>query len=306
MPEDSNHNQVTIQTIRAWASETIFKRGQDYQLRGRVRELAATSPGELVAWVQGSSRYATRVILNQERLSADCTCPYGGTCKHAVAVALAYLDRPDQARPLPLATANDPRIVLLDRKAAAATITSAPPTMSMPTGDAALTTFLSALSQQELVALLLDMARRCPELHDALAVRQMLASDDAGQLEAEVLGRIIAAGTASDWGDRWDDEAELPDYSPVYDGLKLLLDQGHADAVMRLGEELLDWLLPMVAIGMALLIAVIAVGQTMLIFGWLVNLPAPSEEPEAESKARPIVILDSEVAFPPRRRRKRP
>jgi hypothetical protein len=69
---------------------------------------------------------------------------------------------------------------------------------------------------------------------------------------------------------------------------------------------LLHWLLPAVGLDMALLIAVIAVGQTMLIFGRLINLPAPSEEPEGESEPRPIVILDPEVAFPPRRRRKRP
>jgi uncharacterized Zn finger protein len=240
MPEHSSHNQVTIQTIRAWAGETIFKRGQDYQLRGRVSELAATPSGGLVAWVRGSSRYATRVTLDQERLSSDCTCPYGGTCKHAVAVALAYLDRPDQAPPLPVATPNDPRIVLLDRKAAAAAIASAQPSMPEPTGDLKLTTFLNALSHQELVALMLDMVRRFPELRDALAVRQMLASDDADQLEAEVLGRILQVGAAPGWSDRWDDNAYLPDYSPVYDGLKLLLDQGHADAVVRLGEELIE------------------------------------------------------------------
>ena len=69
---------------------------------------------------------------------------------------------------------------------------------------------------------------------------------------------------------------------------------------------LLHWLLPAVGLEMALLIAVIAVGQTMLIFGRLINLPAPSEESEGESEPRPIVILDPEVAFPPRRRRKRP
>jgi uncharacterized Zn finger protein len=236
----SSRNQVAVQTIRAWAGETIFKRGQDYQLRGRVRELATISSGELLAWVQGSSRYATRVVLDKESLSADCTCPYGGICKHAVAVALAYLNRSDQAPPLPVAPANDPRIVLLDHKVAAAAIVSAPPIVSEPRGDPALTAFLTALSHQELVALVLEMARRFPELRAALAVRQMLASDDANQLEAEVLGRILEAGAAPGWIDRWDDQAHLPDYSPVYDGLKLLLDQGHADAVVRLGEELLE------------------------------------------------------------------
>jgi uncharacterized Zn finger protein len=239
MPEASSRNPVVLQTIRAWAGETIFKRGQDYQLRGRVRELAATSSGELLAWVQGSSRYTTRVVLDKDSLSSNSTCPYSGTCKHAVAVALAYLNRPDQAPPLPVATPNDPRIVLLDRTAAAAVIASAPPTMHEPI-DHALNTFLSALSHQELVALMLDMARRFPELRDALAVRQMLATDNTDQLEAEVLGRIVAAAAAPGWGDRWDDEAYLPDYSPVYDGLKLLLKRGHADAVVRLGEELLE------------------------------------------------------------------
>src|SRR6266540_4540016 len=167
MPQTSSRDQFAVQTIRAWAGETIFKRGQDYQFRGRVRELAATSSGGLVAWVQGNARYATSITLGKDDLTSRCTCPYGGTCKHAVAVALAYLDRPDQAPSLPAATPNDPRIVLLDHKAAAAAIASAPPTMSESRGDPALTTFLSALSHQELIALMLEMARRFPELRDA-------------------------------------------------------------------------------------------------------------------------------------------
>src|SRR6266545_6389268 len=241
MPEASSRDQVAVQTIRAWAGETIFKRRQDYQLRGRVRELAATSTGGLLAWVQGSTRYATSVTLGKDDLTSRCTCPFGGTCKHAVAVVLAYLDRPDQAPPLPVAAPNDPRLVLLEQQAVAAMlVTSPPPTPAVPPGDSALRTFLTGLSQQQLVELLLDMALRFPELRDALAVRQMLASDDGDQLEAEVLARILEAGVAPGWRDRWDDQAHLPDYSPVYDGLKLLLDQGHADAVMRLGEELLE------------------------------------------------------------------
>jgi hypothetical protein len=68
---------------------------------------------------------------------------------------------------------------------------------------------------------------------------------------------------------------------------------------------LLQWLLPAVGLDMALLIAVIAVGQTMLIFGRLIGPLAPSREPEGDSESRPIMILDPEVSFPPRRRRKR-
>ncbi|NNJ11658.1 hypothetical protein EKD04_015085 [Chloroflexales bacterium ZM16-3] len=69
---------------------------------------------------------------------------------------------------------------------------------------------------------------------------------------------------------------------------------------------LLHWLLPAVGLEMALLIAVIAVGQNILIFARLLNaLPPPGPEEGDESDLPPIVILDREVAMP-RRRRKRP
>lgn len=65
---------------------------------------------------------------------------------------------------------------------------------------------------------------------------------------------------------------------------------------------LIAWLLPAVGLGMALLVAVIAVGQTMLIFGRLMS--AFPENPELEGESQPpIVILDREVALPRRRRK---
>lgn len=233
-----------IAQIRAWAGETIFKRGQSYELRGKVRELAATSEGELLAWVQGSERYATRVSLGSNRLASDCTCPYGGTCKHAIAVALAYLNRPEKAPLLPVAAANDTRFALLERKAAALALATQPAQIPIKTSAGAdpeptLQAFLAAHTQNELVALLIGLAQRFPEVREALAVRQMLANDNADQLEAEVLGRIITATAQPAWYNGRD-EWYQPDYSPIYDGLTLLLNQGHADAVVRLGEHLLE------------------------------------------------------------------
>lgn len=232
--------RIALSQLRAWAGEAVFKRGQDYELRGRVRELAATAEGGLVAWVQGSERYATRVTLRADELASNCSCPYGGTCKHAIAVALAYLNRPEHVRSLPVVPASDPRLVLLEAQAAAAAVLAAQPAVLVaqpgagPAPEPALQAFLAAHTQAELVALLLDLAQRFPEVHDALAVRRMLTNDDADQLEAEILGRIIDASAAPVWRDRWDDEEDAPDYGPVYDGLKRLLDQGHADAVVRL------------------------------------------------------------------------
>lgn len=67
---------------------------------------------------------------------------------------------------------------------------------------------------------------------------------------------------------------------------------------------LLNWMLPGVGLEMALLVAVIAVGQAFLIFGRVLNaLPPALAEIEGESQP-PIVILDRELSLP-RRRRKR-
>ncbi len=237
---------VTLAQLRAWAGEAVFKRGQDYERRGRVRELAATAEGGLVAWVQGSERYATRVFLHADQLASDCTCPYGSSCKHAVAVALAYLARSEQAQPLPVVPASDPRLVLLERQAAAATalatftVDPAAQEGAEPTRKPTLAAFLATYTQAELVALLIELAQRFPEVRAALAVRQMLANDNADQLEAEVLRRIIAATAEPGWRNHWDADGYTPDYGPVLDGLTLLLERGHADAVVRLGEHLLE------------------------------------------------------------------
>ncbi len=184
-------------------------------------------------------RYTTRVILRADQLVSDCTCPYGGTCKHAVAVALAYLNRSEQAASLPVAPANDPRLVLLERQAAAAAepIVPVAAPAAQPGARASqeppLQAFLATHTQAEL-------AQRFPEVREALAVRQMLSNNAADQFEAEMPGRIIAVTAEPGWRNRQDGEGHRPDYGPVYEGLKRLLDQGHADAVVRLGEHLLE------------------------------------------------------------------
>lgn len=65
---------------------------------------------------------------------------------------------------------------------------------------------------------------------------------------------------------------------------------------------LLHWLLPAVGLEWALLIAVIAVGQAMLIFGRILH-SAPPIDAESESEP-PIVILDQAMPLPRRRRRR--
>jgi uncharacterized Zn finger protein len=86
-----------------------------------VQKLARTASGGVIAWVQGTSRYATQVEIAKKKLSGSCTCPYGGTCKHAVALVLSYLECVKSQKEIPTATEDDPRFDLLQETAEAAT-----------------------------------------------------------------------------------------------------------------------------------------------------------------------------------------
>jgi len=82
---------LTWVDLNRWAGGKIVGRGRGYQRDGAVEALAGTSGGGLIAWVDGTRRYATLVERDAGGgLLSTCTCPYEGACKHAVAVVLEY------------------------------------------------------------------------------------------------------------------------------------------------------------------------------------------------------------------------
>ena len=60
------------------------------------------------------------------------------------------------------------------------------------------------------------------------------------KLVKAVRAEIAALSEEPGWSHHWNDEGSIPDYSRVRDPLKALLAQGHADAVVDLGAELLE------------------------------------------------------------------
>jgi len=74
--------------IRAYG-ETIFGRGLGYFRDGRVTNVMKFR-GRLIGEVSGTVGYTTEVDMDD--LDCNCSCPYGGNCKHGVAVLLQYLD----------------------------------------------------------------------------------------------------------------------------------------------------------------------------------------------------------------------
>ena len=60
-------SRLTWNDIDGWASGNIISRGRTYQRQGRVFDLAVTIDGGLIAWVDGSERYATKVVMDTGR-----------------------------------------------------------------------------------------------------------------------------------------------------------------------------------------------------------------------------------------------
>ena len=85
---DARWRNLTWDDLEEWTDSRSFERGRSYQRSGHVRDLACSADGVLLAWVQGTERYATQAELISEsdehvRPSSRCTCPLGiDGCKH--------------------------------------------------------------------------------------------------------------------------------------------------------------------------------------------------------------------------------
>jgi superfamily II DNA or RNA helicase len=86
---------LTHTRLRALAGYS-YERGERYWRQGRVQAYVQQGDG-VAGVVVGSAEYAVRVFAHGRTLASQCTCPVGGgeqLCKHAVALALQYLELP--------------------------------------------------------------------------------------------------------------------------------------------------------------------------------------------------------------------
>ena len=134
-------NILHRQTIAVIVGSHTFERGERCFSQKRVLRVE-TSRGELRGVVKpaeaGRANYVTRVWVRDEGLAYECTCPIGAKqqfCKHTVAIALAHLEqeRADAER-----------------------------------GLGVLREALGAITQPTLIDGLVVLARRDPEVADAL------------------------------------------------------------------------------------------------------------------------------------------
>lgn len=245
--------KLTFDDLHAWAGEKIVERAKGYV--SRVGSLSHTGEDELAAWVRGSERYATAVqFAAKGKLHAFCTCPYdwGTPCKHAVALVLAAAEQIKQGKAMPL----------LDEASRLARVLEdggdfdadededgyeddewpdAPASSSRrqkrPSPEV-LQAIVQNWSQDQLVALLLKQAGRDAALAQQIVEAGWLDSGREDKLVSSLRKEIRQLTAEPAWLNSWNDDGHLPDYSHLLRQLQTLLDRGHYDALLELGEEL--------------------------------------------------------------------
>lgn len=239
--------------LESWAGSKIVSRGKSYQRNKSVRELAITESGELVAWVEGSTTYATKVSLDEEVLSSICTCPYHSACKHAVAVIIEYLECLEKKISVPKANKNDERLVLIRQERTAYPDEENDDDLfddetegnnesfmesERTSANTKLDDYLQQQTKKELLDLIKGILVRHPEIKRKLDYKTQITTSKPAVIVKTVEREIEKASKEPGWQNYWDRRGYIPDYSRVRAGLQKLLDENHADEVVRLGEKL--------------------------------------------------------------------
>ncbi|GBC62404.1 hypothetical protein DENIS_3376 [Desulfonema ishimotonii] len=228
--------RLTWDDLTDWAGEKIVSRGESYQKSGNVRDLARTPDKGLVAWVRGTETYATQVEFEDGELFAYCTCPYWDTCKHAVAVVLEYLTRLKRNTDIPKASADDPRLEMLDNWEGGGADDDGEDDDLPDNMKAKLAAFLNQYDKDELVELLTGFLLRYPEVLIELKNKIDIKDGKTDKIIAELRYEI---GEESEWSDYEDDFSDIPDYDRIKRRMEMLLEQGYADELLELGMQLL-------------------------------------------------------------------
>jgi len=232
--------------LRGWAGSKIVTRGRSYQRQNLVSKLAILDDECLIAWVNGTHRYATRVTIDEEGLpDSICTCPYSCNCKHGVAVVLEYLQQIEKNKRIPKASKDDERLLLFDQKEWENDLDNQndddyDESSLKGTTKSEINAYLDGKTRTQLTELILELAGEFPQIAQELTDRKQLASGDAKSLINRLKKEIREISSEPGWQNYWQQEGYTPDYSEIRIKLETLLKAGHADEVLMLGKELIQ------------------------------------------------------------------
>lgn len=235
--------------LREWAGSKIVSRGHSYQRQKLVSKLAVLDNGGLLAWVDGTHRYATQVTMDEGGLPESiCTCPYGCDCKHGVAVVLEYLEQFKKNKRVPKAAKDDKRLSLFDEDRWDDDIDDVEDEDDYDYDESPLAkkakpkiaAYLDGKTKAQLTELIYDLAEKFPKMAQELTDRKQLASGNVKSLITCLKKDIREIASEPGWQNYWQREGYTPDYSQIRIKLETLLKAGHPDEVLKLGKELIE------------------------------------------------------------------
>ena len=240
--------------LREWAGSKIVSRGKSYQRQKLVSRLVVLDNGDLLAWVDGTHKYATKVTTDEDGLpESTCTCPYGYNCKHGVAVLLEYLEQVEKNKKVPKAAKKDERLALIDNDdweddfegydyddGCIDDYDDYIKSSLAKKGKVEIASFLKNKTKTQLTDLIIELAHKFPRMAQELTDRQQLMSGDVKSLIKRLKKEIHDITSEPGWQNHWNHEGYIPDYSEIHIKLETLLNAGHPDEVLKLGQELIE------------------------------------------------------------------
>lgn len=232
---------LTWNDLTDWAGSRIVSRGRSYQKQGRVSDLAVTDDDALIAWVDGSKQYATRVTIDKDGLPESiCSCPYAINCKHGVAVLLEYLKQIEDSRQVPKASKNDERLALFEDDDWSDNKDDEGENAVSEYMQKNIDAFLRGKTKVQLMGLIHDLAEQYPQIAQDLVDRRQMTSGNTKTLVTRLRLEIRQIGDEPGWQDYWQGDGYTPDYSSIRAKLEAMLKEGYPDEVLSLGEELIN------------------------------------------------------------------
>ena len=217
--EKTQKKPLTESLLLGLAGSRSFDRGKAYFEDGRVADLLIRE-GAATATVAGSRRYKVRLELGGGGIEAyDCSCPVGEDgdfCKHCVTVGLALLEQGVEAPPGKGKTKAKP-------------VKERPPTWDE------VAEHIWGMEQKDLVALVLESAKKEDGLYRKLA---MAAARARGKTSAASLCRAELADAFHvdgyvDYHEAWGFTRRIGE---AIDSLEDLLQSGAASECVNLAE----------------------------------------------------------------------
>ncbi|MBU1182162.1 MAG: SWIM zinc finger family protein [Pseudomonadota bacterium] len=230
---------LSTYVLYEWAGSKITSRGQTYQNQSRVSDLVATSDNALVAWVNGSEKYAVRVTMGDGGLpDSVCTCPYKFGCKHAVAVVFECKERFERNHNIPKAKQDDERLKLLEITEGLDDDDDDDPALPV-TVKKDINLFLQQKTKKQLVELFIEIAGQYPQIGIEISDRRQLKAGDTSVIISKIRREIDEISSEPGWRNHWEGRGFTPDYSGIRKKMDMLLATGCADEVLALGEKLM-------------------------------------------------------------------